>query len=561
MLNVLAVDDTEFTRQLMNLIITDLGHCCITANNGQEALNIAINNPIDLIFMDVSMPVMDGYESCKKIKDHYSEKLIPIIFVTALDDDENMEMCIMVGGDDFIVKPINKKVLESKIFAHQRILELFNQLESANDSLDISKKLVDREHNIVERIFSNNTSRVDDGFKNINYHTSPMLMFNGDLILVTSSPSGGIYTLIGDFTGHGLAAAIGCLPVSDIFFSMAEKHSSVGDIASAMNKSLLKLLPTNMFCCAAIIEINGKGDRLSLWLGGMNDLFLVNEGGGINRKIHSRCMPLGILSADEFEDTVDVIVPSEGQSLYAFTDGIIEAVNEENELFGEERLEATMNSKVENRIDHVLQVLSKFQGGQHQTDDVSLVEIKCGKVKRQFPNTEKTMAVNIDKKQRILPWSIQLLLTPDDLRETDCLSQLISLVCSIEGAYGCKDILATVITELFTNCLEHGILLLESIEKMTNDGQLDYYKKRQERLGELQSGEIRFYAKIDEHDKRKIEMTFTDNGPGFNTNKDTSLSGYQKYHGRGIELVSSLCEKMTYSDGGRSVSVIYILHQ
>src|SRR5690606_24796745 len=164
---------------------------------------------------DVMMPVMDGFEATRAIKEYLGDRHIPIIFLTALSDDASLAKCLAIGGDDFLSKPINEKILQAKIKAHSRIKELNVQLNRQNQELKRLHRLTLREHEIAKAVFDNAlaSSRLDCG--NIRHYISPATTFNGDLLLVSVSPSGGLYALLADFTGHGLPAAIGAIPRSE----------------------------------------------------------------------------------------------------------------------------------------------------------------------------------------------------------------------------------------------------------------------------------------------------------------------------------------------------------
>jgi len=239
---------------------------------------------------------------------------------------------------------------------------------------------MEREHNIVDHIFRNDMKRNDHSCNNINTHISPMSMFNGDLMLISRNPSGGIYVLLGDFTGHGLSAAIGCLPTSDIFYAMAEKQESVGDIATAINDRLINLLPDYMFFCATLIEISPQGDRLSIWAGGMNEIILIDTCGKIEARIQSQHMPLGVLEPNEFDSGIQVSEPKLNTMVFIYTDGVIETVNPAGELYGEERLEKVLLQNVENMINAVVADCEAFREDEEPNDDSSMVEIRCAPI-------------------------------------------------------------------------------------------------------------------------------------------------------------------------------------
>ena len=105
MIHVLIVDDQALNRILLSKMLEQEGYKISVAYNGLDALNVLKREPIDVVLLDVLMPVMDGFEAAEKIKQQYSEVYLPIIFITSLEDQASFEHCLEVGGDDFIHKP------------------------------------------------------------------------------------------------------------------------------------------------------------------------------------------------------------------------------------------------------------------------------------------------------------------------------------------------------------------------------------------------------------------------------------------------------------------------
>lgn len=337
-MKILVVDDTEANRKLLAWILEDDGHSVVEARDGKQAVELFKQNDIDLVLMDVMMPVMDGFEATQAIKEYLGDRHVPIIFLTALSDNASLAKCLSIGGDDFLSKPINEQVLQAKIKAHSRIKDLNEQLNRQNRQLTRLNQLTQREHEIAKTVFDNAlaASRVD--CDNIRQYISPAATFNGDLLLVSVSPSGGLYALLADFTGHGLPAAIGAIPMSQTFFDATQQGASVSSIARALNKVLTKFLPDYMFAAAAIAELSADGKRLSMWMGGMPEAILTDERGRLKQRIESTHMPLGILQDDEFERNPHIIEVEPGDRLYLYTDGIPEAQDDNGELYGETRL-------------------------------------------------------------------------------------------------------------------------------------------------------------------------------------------------------------------------------
>ncbi len=558
-MQVLIVDDHQYNLDLLAFILEDHDYQPCFATNGQEALDKVIADAsIGVVLMDVNMPVMDGREATKRIKEAITDRFIPIVFVTALDEDQALAECLSAGGDDFISKPVNESVLLAKIAAHLRTANLYQQLQQTNERLSYHQRLMDREHAIVEHVFQNGLQRVGTDCRNLTFRISPMSMFNGDIFLFAPSPSGGVYLVLGDFTGHGLSAAIGCLPVADVFYAMSNKQASVAELATEINHKLQGLLPSNMFFCAAIMELSANGDRLSYWVGGINDLLLVSPEGGIVERLQAQHMPLGVLDDHEFDASVDVVNPPAGTRVVMYTDGIIESQDDQGEMFGEERLEALLATPADCYVDRIYEAVNDYRQDAEQTDDMTLVELACSPVEY----ADELAHRDSGEGSLSLPWTLGFSLTPEQLGKSDLVAEIVRLLGGDVTFKSHLDILYTLLSELLNNSLEHGLLELDSSIKETVDGFERYYRLRRERLAALSEGAIELSLQLIGANANKLKIMVSDTGNGFDVESlQQANEANEDDHsfGRGIDLIRSLCDSVSYSEGGSTVTVIYRL--
>ena len=111
---LIADDDRSMRLALMNVLDSD-GYQLHEVTNGLEALRYCLKGLPDLVLLDAMMPEMDGFEACKKIRQLEGAKHIPILIVTALDDDESVERAFSVGATDYLPKPVHFAVLRQRI--------------------------------------------------------------------------------------------------------------------------------------------------------------------------------------------------------------------------------------------------------------------------------------------------------------------------------------------------------------------------------------------------------------------------------------------------------------
>ncbi len=118
---ILIVDDNIGARRSMEGLLASEGYELLLAENGIQALDIARSEHPDLILLDVMMPGKNGFEVCNEIRKDKEIEEIPIILITALEDDESMIKGIEAGADDFLTKPINKLELRSRVRGISRL--------------------------------------------------------------------------------------------------------------------------------------------------------------------------------------------------------------------------------------------------------------------------------------------------------------------------------------------------------------------------------------------------------------------------------------------------------
>lgn len=546
-MRILVVDDDTLNRFLLVHMLEQQGYMdTFEAENGVEAIELVERLQPDLILLDVVMPEMDGYEVATQLKKMAGDIYLPIIFITALEDEDSLARCLEVGGDDFVAKPFDKVILAAKIRAHARTRLLSKKAFEQNELLSFYRNDVEREHKIVEHIFSNALSMNPSLSKYIDYCLNPATDFNGDLVLTSESPTGGMYFLIGDFTGHGLAAAIGALPVSQAFQAMSRKGLSLIEMAGTINDTLLTLLPDDMFFAAAIVEVNHTGKQISVWNGGLPTLILQDSTGQIIKRFESRHMSLGILEPHEFESEVERYEMSFGDRLIGFSDGIVELENQNEEMLGDEGIEDWLTSKPNITVEELVEKADEYLGGSERKDDITIVI---------FTSQEFEPVESVDNVSKI-PTKVIVELHAEHIKDTDPITNLVNVLTNQLCLHGIHSELFTVLSELYNNALDHGVLELDSKLKQSDDGFFEYFTLREAKMAELVNGSVVISAEY-KPDQGLLCFQIKDSGKGFEQKALTKLESMEKSYGRGISLVKELCESVEYSHNGNTVDVVF----
>ena len=141
-INVLIVDDNSTNLQLLHAIVSTEGYCVILSSSGREALDIVRSKSISIILLDVRIPDMDGFELCKQLKADPQTQDIPIIFISAFNDEQSILTGFQLGGVDFISKPFRKEEVLARLKNHLRLEGMRIQLLCKKIELeDINEQL------------------------------------------------------------------------------------------------------------------------------------------------------------------------------------------------------------------------------------------------------------------------------------------------------------------------------------------------------------------------------------------------------------------------------------
>lgn len=138
MIKVLIVDDVEINRFVLSKIITDMGYQPILAESAIQALKLMERIMPDLILLDVSMPEMDGYEFCRLIKKDVERKHIPVIFISAYNDAQDVLTGFEAGGADYVTKPFIQEVVKARVSLQLELSQTHKELVESNRRMQAS---------------------------------------------------------------------------------------------------------------------------------------------------------------------------------------------------------------------------------------------------------------------------------------------------------------------------------------------------------------------------------------------------------------------------------------
>lgn len=133
--DLLVVDDQFGNIRLLEMSLGRHGYQVRSASSGMEAIEIARNDPPELIMLDINMPDMDGFETCRQLKSDRRTYNIPVIFISALEDVKDKVQAFKLGGVDYVTKPFQFEEVLARIDTHVNIRRLQTALEASNREL------------------------------------------------------------------------------------------------------------------------------------------------------------------------------------------------------------------------------------------------------------------------------------------------------------------------------------------------------------------------------------------------------------------------------------------
>lgn len=361
--SILLVDDAKENLELLKFFLKQEGYITYLANSASEAKRLLNEVSIDVILLDVNMPIQDGFSLCRELRETDKFKLLPILFLTSVDREFGYEEAMKNGGDDFLNKPINKKELFAKIRSVARLKELQDELLLEKNRYEMELKMARKvqEQLIPEKHFIWNGARVDTLFQ-------PLFLVSGDFV-DTWSESGNLHLVIADCSGHGPGAAlIGAMFKMQLYNIVSE--TDLINRVKLIRRNMEVVLPDE-YSISFFYCIIDKKLKLKYINGGHPSPIIYNRGivevlNGVGPMIFG----IDFQDRDEIHETQ----LQSGSQILFYTDGAAEAFDSDFRILGEEGLkklflEIAENS--ENPIETIRTRISEYCNGRY-SDDMAL---------------------------------------------------------------------------------------------------------------------------------------------------------------------------------------------
>lgn len=369
---ILIVDDDEHIRAVLRLLITRAGYHCTEASEGDEALALARDPSvhIDLILLDVSMPIKDGYEVCESLRRVPGRGETPVIFLTARDDLEDKVKGLETGANDFITKPFERDELLARIKAHIGARRRSAKIEAMQKAVDEELKGAAR----VQRTLLPER-RFNVPFLELAWSVIPSSHVGGDVFNMVRVGESAVAFYLFDISGHGIAAALVASAVSEAIRQLSLSYpATVAPSPAKLMEEMKERFPFERFetfltCIYGVI--NTESNTLIYCNAGHPPAYLLTED-GISALTTGGPL-IGIELASYQEEEINL---TRGDVIVLYTDGLIESSNKLGDRFGEDKLSMLLidarKLSSEGLLELLLRQREQFADGQAVEDDVSV---------------------------------------------------------------------------------------------------------------------------------------------------------------------------------------------
>lgn len=367
---LMIVEDTPANIQALTGILKERGYQLSVATDGKRALEALEKIRPDLILLDVLMPGMDGYETCRRIKSNAAWKDIPIIFLTAKSDTADIVTGFEAGAVDYVAKPFNAHELLARISTHLTIDQLRRSLAEAH------KRELEMAFRVQSQLIPTQLPRLPGWDFAASWR--PAREVSGDYY--DFIPKGDrLGLVIADVSGKGMHAALFMASTRSIIRARASMPLAPSDVLAQANTLLCQDAAQGMFVTLFYAELDPGSRRLTYANAGHNAAYWYRADRRAVMELEPTGSALGINDPMDCEQKSVELGP--GDVLLIYTDGFTEAFDEGGQQFGEDRLKAVLAERSQGAPQEILEEiqarLDAFVGAAPQSDDQTIVIVKC----------------------------------------------------------------------------------------------------------------------------------------------------------------------------------------
>ena len=368
---ILIIDDTVANIQILNEIFHE-EYQIFFATSGGAGIEVAQRELPDIILLDVMMPEMDGYETCLILKSDPVTSSIPVIFVTAMGEEEDETRGLGAGAIDYLTKPISPPIVKARVKNHLELKSGRDMLEKIGKELAAKNVTLEKErvlaHRLLEKILPERINL--SGFSTaVCFRPSDEIggdFFDGWL------DGDNAHFLIGDISGHSISAALCMAVCKGLFMSIGKGKSDPAGIIAEANRTMAKMLSeSGMYLTMVYLVLDRKSRILKAASAGHNPAYIYSSSSMI--QIEATGPPIGWDMDDRW--AVSEYRIEAGDKILLYTDGLIETRNSEGEYLSEDIFSMVDSSlTVHEMLEEVFAVADRYCNGAFE-DDLTIFAI------------------------------------------------------------------------------------------------------------------------------------------------------------------------------------------
>ena len=369
---VLIVDDVKANVDILVHALSGEYKLSV-ALGGQQALDAVLRNPPDLILLDIVMPDIDGYEICRRLRAAEATRELPIMFLSSLEDVNDKTRGFEVGGNDYLTKPF--EILEVKA----RV----NSLLKAKAYAEAVKAAAERDLRIAREIQmgllpASISAQVQGTGLDVHAVLEPARQVGGDLFEVLRLGPDRVLVAVGDVSGKGIPAALFMAVAMTLLRSLARQGHTPEEILRQLNDELLQQNPRGMFVTLQCLVFDLAAGSVTCASAGHHAAVRVAPGDAPQLVFTSCGRVLGLMPGEDIAS--ERLELHAGETFVLFTDGVSEAFDPNDDLFGEERLlaqlQASPGGSARETSLGVLEAVRQHAAGAQQSDDITVLAVR-----------------------------------------------------------------------------------------------------------------------------------------------------------------------------------------
>ncbi|WP_028115288.1 PP2C family protein-serine/threonine phosphatase [Ferrimonas senticii] len=393
-MKVLLIEDARDVRQVLKASLSRYGYQVFDAEHGAAGLQLLQQHPdIQLVVSDVLMPVMDGHELCRVLKQKDFGRFVYLILLSSRDQEQEIIEGLELGADDFLAKQSPLAELNARMGVGRRIIELHNELNRQNEKLNLAYDQIKKDLMVAAEMHSNllPTQKSFPGSR-FAWLCNCCAFMGGDMFDYQRIDEHVVAFYLLDVSGHGIPSALLSFTLK---YALSPSHKGASllkrytdnppnyeilqpvEVVAKLNERFMAPGSSSQYFTMIYGLLDSRSGRVTVCQAGHPGLLhQQHHGDTIERSCNG--FPVGMLPDVEYEQFEFQMTP--GDRLFLFSDGVTECFNPAKEEYGTERLIKVLQQhkamSIDQQVTEVERQLVSWNQSNQFDDDVSLLAIE-----------------------------------------------------------------------------------------------------------------------------------------------------------------------------------------